>query len=223
MSVHPAPTDSPGSLEAATVLTQPAPESIAGLLPEGGSRISKLEREFFARPAPVLARAILGAVMVRKIGSVVRRARLFEVEAYCGPRDLASHSSKGRTARTEVMFGPPGHAYVYFVYGMHWMFNIVGGKAGDAHAVLIRSAQPLDHWDANLVGPARLARAFGISRPHNGLDLCGETIYFLTHPTYKPRVVRTPRIGVDYAKHWKDKLLRFIDSRNPNAANLKVR
>jgi len=182
----------------------------------------RLDRGFFGRPAPELARALLGVIMVRRVDGVVRRARLLEVEAYCGPKDLASHSSKGRTARTEVMFGPPGRAYVYFIYGMHWMFNVVGGEEGHAQAVLIRSAQPLDEWEANLIGPARLARAFDITRPDNGMDLTGDDIHFLADSAYRPRIIKSRRIGVDYARHWKDRLLRFIDTRSPLAAKLRI-
>src|SRR5262245_10026007 len=125
---------------------------------------ANLTATFFAQPAIELAPALLGTIMTRRIGGTLRRARIIETEAYLGPKDLASHSSKGRTARTEVMFGPPGRAYVYFIYGMHFMFNIVVGKEGDAEAILVRAAEPLDDWDANLIGPGRLARAFGIVR-----------------------------------------------------------
>jgi DNA-3-methyladenine glycosylase len=159
--------------------------------------------------------------MVRRVGGSLRRARIMEVEAYLGPADLASHSSRGRTARTEVMFGPPGRAYVYFVYGIHWMFNVVAGVPGGAHAVLVRGAQPLDGWDVDLSGPARLARAFGISRADNGLDVTGSDIWFVADPVYRPRPVRTKRIGVEYAKEWKDRPLRFVDVANPAATRLR--
>jgi DNA-3-methyladenine glycosylase len=159
--------------------------------------------------------------MTRRVGGVLRRARLVETEAYLGPKDLASHSSKGRTARTEAMFGPPGHAYVYFIYGMHFMFNVVGGVEGEAHAVLVRGAEPLDGWDADLTGPGKLARAFGITRVDYGLDLTGKDIYFVAEPGYAPRIVRTKRVGVDYAGPWKNRLLRFIDASSPTAARLR--
>ena len=94
--------------------------------------------------------------MVRRVGRVVRRARIIEVEAYLGPKDLASHASKGRTKRNEVMFGPPGRAYVYFIYGMYEMFNITTGPADGAHALLVRAAEPLDGWEVDLSGPGRL-------------------------------------------------------------------
>jgi DNA-3-methyladenine glycosylase len=182
----------------------------------------RLGREFFERPAKELAAAMVGAIMVRRAGCLVRRARVVETEAYLGPRDLASHSSKGRTARTEVMFGPAGHAYVYFVYGMHWMFNVVAGTTGEAHAVLVRAAEPLDGWEADLTGPAKLAKAFEIARAENGLDLVeGGDIYFVGDPAYQPRIVRRKRVGVDYAKHWTRRLLRFIDVGSPVAKKLK--
>jgi hypothetical protein len=133
------------------------------------SNLVRLERKDYARPAIELAPALLGSIMVRRVDGQLRRARLIEIEAYLGPKDLASHSSKGRTARTEVMFGPPGHAYVYFIYGMHFMFNIVAGVEGEAEALLVRGAEPLDGWDVDLSGPGRLARAFGIVRADNGL------------------------------------------------------
>jgi len=159
--------------------------------------------------------------MARRVGARVLRARVVEVEAYLGPKDLASHSSKGRTPRTEVMFGPPGRAYVYFVYGMHWLFNIVCGREGAAHAVLIRAADPMDGWDARLTGPARLTSAFGITGLHNRLDLSSGPIGFTGDPSYRPRIIRTARIGVDYAGDWKDRPLRFIDVSNPVALKLK--
>ena len=172
----------------------------------------RLGRSFFEQPGDELAPAMLGKVLIRKVRGVTRRARIVEVEAYLGPRDLASHSSKGRTRRTEVMFGPAGHAYVYFIYGMHWMFNVVAGVTGEAHAILVRGAQPLDGWDVNLHGPGRFARGFGIGRFDNGLDLTEAETYFIEDSNHRPRILRSKRIGVDYARHWKDRLLRFIDA-----------
>ena len=176
-----------------------------------------LNRSFFRQPAPLLAKALLGVIITRRLHGVLRRARLLEVEAYCGPDDLASHSSKGRTKRTEVMFGPPGYAYVYFIYGMHWMFNIVCGVEGHANAVLIRSGQPLDGWEANLIGPARFAQAFHITGDDNAMDLCGQDICLFADLDYRSNVKKTKRIGVDYAGRWKDRHLRFIDRNNPLA------
>src|SRR3954454_2197471 len=110
----------------------------------------KLPRSFYARPAEELAPDLLGKILVRRYRGKLLRARIVETEAYVGEHDLACHASKGRTNRTEVMFGPPGHAYVYLIYGMYDMLNIVTGKPGVAQAVLIRAAEPLDDWDVDL-------------------------------------------------------------------------
>ena len=176
---------------------------------------------FFAQSALRLSAELPGTILVKRVGTRIQRARLVEVEAYVGPKDLASHSSKGRTARTEVMFGAAGHAYVYLIYGIYWMFNVVAGSTGHAHAVLVRAAEPLDGWDADLTGPGKLAAAFRITGDHNGLDLTGEDFHFEADPAYRPRVVRSKRIGVDYAGPWKDKLYRFVDVRNPIASRLR--
>jgi len=183
--------------------------------------LKRLDKKFFEQSAIDVSIGLLGTIMVRRIGGKVRRARIVETEAYLGPKDLAAHSSKGRTRRTEVMFGPAGRAYVYFIYGMYWMFNIVCGVTGGAQAVLVRAAEPLDGWDVDLTGPGKLARAFTITANDNAMDLTDEKIHFLADPDYRVRMVRTKRVGVDYAKHWKHRLLRFIDVGNPVGAKLK--
>ena len=181
----------------------------------------RLGIRFFEQSALRLSACLPGTILVKRVGVRIRRARLVEVEAYAGPKDLASHSSKGRTARTEVMFGPAGRAYVYFIYGMYWMFNVVAGRTGRAHAVLVRAAEPLDGWDADLTGPGKLARAFRITREHNGLELTGDDFHFEADPAWRPRLVRSKRIGVDYAGPWKERLYRFVDVRNPVAKRLR--
>jgi len=188
---------------------------------DSANEYRRLDRAFFQQEAVELSRALLGTIMIRQINGVLRRARIVEVEAYLGPHDLASHSSKGRTKRTEVMFGPPGRAYVYFIYGMHWMFNIVCGEEGEAQAVLVRSGQPLDDWKVNLAGPARFARGFEIARKENGLDLSSDEILLFADPAYRPRIAKSKRVGVDYAGNWKHRLLRFIDAANPVSAELR--
>jgi DNA-3-methyladenine glycosylase len=182
----------------------------------GNAVVKKLYRPFFARPAIELAEDLIGKVLVRRASGVRRRARIVETEAYVGPEDLACHSSRGKTKRTEVMFGPAGHAYVYLIYGMYDMFNIVAGAEPSGQAVLIRAGEALDGWEADLSGPGKLARGMGITRRHNGVDLAGGgslggelSIWDAGSPA--ARVVRTKRIGVDYAEHWKDELLRFLD------------
>src|ERR1700728_1366279 len=128
------------------------------------SRARKLTQSFFRRPAGDVARELIGKILVRRLRGKLLRARVVETEAYLGPDDLASHASKGRTRRTEVLFGPAGRAYVYLIYGMHEMLNVVAAGVGEAQAVLIRAAKPLNGWEADLSGPGRLTRAFQITR-----------------------------------------------------------
>jgi len=182
---------------------------------------TRLGVRFFEQSAMDVAKQLLGVIMNRRLGGQILRARIIETEAYLGPKDLASHSSKGRTPRTEVMFGPPGRAYVYFIYGMYDMFNVIVGVPGEAEAVLFRAAEPLDGWQADLSGPGKLARAFRITRAHNASDLTGDEIFFQSDPDYRPRTLKTKRIGVAYAKHWQHRLLRFIDAKSPVAAKLR--
>jgi DNA-3-methyladenine glycosylase len=176
------------------------------------SRGRKLARSFFRRPADEVAQALIGKILVRRLRGKLLRSRLCETEAYLGPDDLASHASKGLTPRTEVLFGVPGHAYVYLIYGLHEMLNFVAGAPGHGQGVLIRAAVSLDGWQADLSGPGRLTRALEISRTHNGLDLTGTELYLLDNPGYQAVVQTTKRIGIDYALHWKDAPLRFVDA-----------
>jgi DNA-3-methyladenine glycosylase len=174
----------------------------------------RLGLRFYDRPADVLARAMVGAVLVRRYGDGrTLRGRIVETEAYVGTHDLASHASKGRTARTDVMFGPAGRAYVYFIYGVHEMFNVVSGhREGDAAAVLLRAAEALDGWEADLSGPGKLARGFEINRGETGLDLTTSQALFMT-PGRRPKSVEAaPRVGIDYAGDWRHELLRFYDA-----------
>jgi DNA-3-methyladenine glycosylase len=172
----------------------------------------KLAGDFYARPAIDVARDLLGTVLVRRYRGRSYRARIVETEAYIGSHDLASHASKGRTARTDVMFGPPGRAYVYLIYGMHEMLNVVTSIEGDPQAVLIRAGEPLDGWDADLSGPGKLARAMRITRALNATALTSDALYFTPSPGPPPRVVTGVRVGIDYAGEWKHELLRFMDA-----------
>ena len=176
--------------------------------------MKKLDRSFYQRDAKKLARDLIGTVLVRRVRGKEYRARIVEAEAYVGPHDLASHSSKGRTKHTEVLFGPAGHAHVYLVYGMYEMFNVVAGKTGSGQAVLIRAAEPLGNWKVDLSGPGKLTRAFKITHAANGLDLTGGTLYLVADPDYRPRIRSSKRIGVEYAGEWKNKPLRFFDDKS---------
>jgi DNA-3-methyladenine glycosylase len=183
--------------------------------------MSKLDIGFYSRPADVVAPELLGVVLSRTCDGALRRARIIETEAYLGPKDLACHAAKGLTNRTRVLLGPPGRAYVYFIYGMHWMLNIVAGHEGGGNAVLIRGAEPLDGWDADLTGPGKLARAYEITAADNGLDLLRGDLLLERDEAYRPRIRRTKRIGVDYAGRWKDRLLRYVDMRSNLAKKIK--
>jgi len=162
-----------------------------------------------------VARDLLGKRLVRALARGRRiTGRIIEVEAYDGPEDSACHASRGLTARTEPMFGEGGHAYVYFVYGMHFCLNVVTGPAGYPAAVLIRAAEPIEgrEWmDAGKArstliasGPGRLTRAFHVDLSLNRADLCsGSALYLETdEPVPEKSVSRGPRIGVDYAGAW---------------------
>jgi DNA-3-methyladenine glycosylase len=174
--------------------------------------LASLPREFYTRPAIELAPTLIGTILVHRIGRREYRARVVETEAYVGPHDLACHASKGRTKRTAVMFGPPGFAYVYLIYGMYDMFNIVAAEEGNAQAVLVRAAEPLDDWKADLSGPGKLCRALRIRRAENGLDLTANKLFLLPAGSGRTRIVRAPRVGVDYSGDWKHELLRFYDA-----------
>lgn len=164
-----------------------------------------LPPEFFNRPTLEVAKDLLGKVLVRRHpdGSETR-LRITEVEAYDGPDDKACHASKGRTPRTEVMFGDAGHFYVYLCYGLHWMLNIVTGPSGYPAAILIRGLDSLS-------GPARLTKALHIDRTLNTLPATPDSGLWFEDPGKKVGKIKvTKRIGVDYAGEWKDKEWRFV-------------
>jgi DNA-3-methyladenine glycosylase len=179
-----------------------------------------LPHAFYRQDAETVARALIGATLVRRFRRRSYRARIVETEAYVGPHDLACHAAKGRTRRTQTMYLPGGHAYVYFIYGMYDMLNVVTGLVDDPQAVLIRAAEPLDGWDADLSGPGKLTRALHITRAQDAVDLTGPALHFLARaPDDTPAITITPRIGVDYAGQWKDAPLRFFDARSCAVSN----
>lgn len=172
---------------------------------------------FFERSTLAVARSLIGMHLLHDDGCRVRAGRIVETEAYQGPRDLAAHSSRGRTARTEVMFGPPGHAYVYFIYGFWNCLNVVTGRAGVPHAVLLRALEPLDGLTERTWGPGLLCRALGIDRRLNGADLRGTRLWLEAPPpgAPPPRIARATRIGVDYAGDWAHRPWRFFERDSP--------
>lgn len=183
----------------------------------------RLPRSFYARGTLTVARELLGMHLVRAHEDRVRIGRIVEVEAYQGPEDLAAHSSKGRTPRTEVMYGPPGHAYVYFIYGFWHCLNVVTAPEGVPHAVLIRALEPVSGIDNTTHGPGLLCRALHIDRSLNGTDLLGDTLWVERPARFrKPRIVRSPRIGVDYAGDWARKPWRFYDADSPYVSTVSA-
>ena len=162
--------------------------------------------------------------LVHQLPGGRRAGRIVEVEAYCGTEDLACHAAKGRTARTNVMFGPAGHAYVYLIYGMHHCFNVVTDADGVAGAGLGRALEPGEGVEAGTHGPGRLGRALEIDRSHNGLDLTAQT----TGPLWLERrsgppvteIATSPRINVEYAGAWAARPWRFTI---PTSQHLSVR
>ncbi len=184
-----------------------------------------LSRRFYERTAQQVARDLLGKVLVHDGPGGRREARIVETEAYLGPHDLASHSAKGRTARTEVIFGPPGFAYVYFVYGMHFLFNVVTGREGVAAAVLLRGVEALRGVPVGVRtdGPARLTRALFIGRAENGVDLISSPLTIHDGPPVPAReVLRGPRVGVDYAGVWAHRPYRFWVDKSPGVSRVSL-
>ncbi len=189
-------------------------------------RPEPLPQAFYARAAADVARDLLGRLLVSTVGGRRCLARIVEVEAYTGPRDPASHAARWhRSARNAAMYGPPGHAYVYFTYGMHWCFNVVTRRAGYPSAVLVRALEPLEGLDLMrrrrggaadrllTSGPARLTQALGISRAHDGHPLDRAPLWIAAGEVVAPKQRRAAtRIGIRRAT---ERLLRFYERDNP--------
>ena len=208
----------------ARATTGPKPEGVGRApRPARAARAPRpLPRSFYARPVLQVARACIGKLLVHETPEGLAIGRIVETEAYRGPQDRAAHSWKGRrTRRTEPMFGRAGHAYVFFLYGMHWNFNVVTGKVGEPHAVLVRAVEPVHGVDLMAArramaperreltnGPAKLTVALGIAGRHSGQDICKRGLYLADAPPMKTK--RSERIGIDYAGSWADKPWRFF-------------
>lgn len=190
----------------------------------------KLNREFYNRDTLVVAQELLGKVLVHEVDGVRTAGKIVEVEAYIGPIDKAAHSYNGRrTPRTEVMYGKPGFAYVYFIYGMHYCFNVVTREEGMPEAVLVRAVEPLEGKDKmsegrfekyydcltksqkrNLTnGPAKLCAALRIDKGLNREDLCGDRLYIEEGSKEEFTIKSSKRVGIDYSEEAKDYLWRF--------------
>ncbi len=201
--------------------------SLAKLI--GRSRVSEtmiLPRTFYERDTIIVAKDLLGKILLHESIEGTTAGRIVETEAYRGPEDQAAHSSGGRrTARNEVMYGQKGYAYVYFIYGLYYCFNLTAGiEPGKPEAVLLRALEPTEGEDimakrrkieagkvTNLTnGPSRLCMAMGISKIQNKLDLTASPLYINeAFPVPQEEIVETTRVGVDYAGDWKNKRWRF--------------
>jgi DNA-3-methyladenine glycosylase len=189
------------------------------------------DRSWFDRPSLEVAPDLLGMRLVHDSNEGVVAGRIVETEAYAGPEDRAAHSSRGRTPRNAVMFGPPGHLYVYFIYGIHYCMNVVCGPGEKPEAVLIR-AVAIDQGEELArrrrqgssgrvvtqrlaAGPGNAAAAFGIDRSLNGADLIDGRVYLADGPR-PPRVVARPRVGVGYSGEWANLPWRFLVADDPH-------
>jgi DNA-3-methyladenine glycosylase len=183
----------------------------------------KLARTFYARRTLTVARELLGMHLVRLHGGKRLTGRIVETEAYQGPQDLAAHSARGRTKRNAVTFGPPGHAYVYLIYGIWDCLNVVTREQGIPHAVLIRAVEPLSNIRDKTWGPGLLCKAMHIDTRLSGVDLCGESLWIEAPPTAeRSKIGRAPRVGVDYAGSWAHKPWRFFDCNSPYVSTVSA-
>jgi DNA-3-methyladenine glycosylase len=184
---------------------------------------ARLPRDFYDRDTRRVARELIGKVLVHQDGDTRRSARIVETEAYHGPRDRASHARSGPTPRAAVMFGPPGRAYVYLVYGISHCMNVVTGPEGFPAAVLVRAAEPLENCLHSTRGPGNLCRALAIRREaHSGLDLQGPVLWIEDGPRPRGRIARTPRVGVGYAGAWALRPWRFALPGSPWTSGRRI-
>jgi len=165
--------------------------------------MSRLDREFFTRDVLLVAPELLGKILTCRVDDDLLRCRITETEAYRGAEDLACHAAKGRTARTESMFRNGGELYVYLIYGMYWMLNVVTGRENEPQAALIRGLE-------GLYGPGRITRKLRIDKSFYGEDLCSSSRVWIEDDGCRPAFSAGERIGIDYAGEWKNKPWRFF-------------
>src|SRR5262245_41806714 len=162
--------------------------------------------------------------LVHRVAGLRRVGRIVETEAYLGPKDLAAHSARGKTPRNSVLFGPPGHAYVYFIYGFWNCLNVVTREEDVPQTVLLRALEPVEGIDDKTWGPGLLCRAMGIDRALNGVDLQEQRLW-IEHPPEtqrRPRIARATRIGVDYSGEWVQRLWRFFAADSPYVSTASI-
>lgn len=195
----------------------------------------KLKREFYNRDTVVVAKELLGKILVRKVEGEITKGKIVEVEAYKGFMDKAAHTYNGRrTKRVEVMYGNPGFSYVFFIYGMYHCMNVITREEGIGEAVLIRAIEPIEGLNImskrrfdlsfddlkkrqiiNLTnGPSKLCKAFAIDKSCNGIDLCGDVLFIEESDSKSFNIGISKRIGIDYAEEAKDFPWRFFIEKN---------
>ena len=178
----------------------------------------RLKRSFFNQKTLNVAKQLLGCFLIHKTGKNKIIGRIIETEAYCGPTDLASHASRGKTQRTQIMFGPAGHAYIYLIYGMYYCFNIVTENIDYPAAVLIRGVEIINNsklksQNSKVIGPGKVCRQMKIDKKYNGIDIVKSNKLWIEGSSKKTSdftIKKLKRVGVDYAGEYKDKLWRFI-------------
>lgn len=162
-----------------------------------------VDRSFYSRDALTVAKELLSCVIVRKIGRKEIRARIIDVEAYIGEDDLACHASKGRTSRSEILYGEPGHAYVYLIYGMYYIFNVVVERKDFPAGIMVRAVhvEGVDQKKTN--GPGKVCKMLAIDKSCNGVDLTeGKKLWIEYGEKIQPRDIGVlKRVGIDYAQH----------------------
>ena len=173
--------------------------------------MSRLGRSFYARPTLEVAAELIGKYLVHEVAGRTLAGCIVETEAYIGEEDQASHARFGRTARSALMYGDPGMAYVFLIYGMHHCFNVVCERKEFPAAVLVRALELEENAGS---GPGRLCRALEISRSHNGLDVTSPPLWIEARDQQAVEIVTTPRIGVEYAGAWAKKSWRFVDAKS---------
>ncbi len=170
----------------------------------------RLGRSFFVRDGVTVARELVGKILVRRVGRRHLRCRILETEAYMGPEDRASHAYGNRkSSRTAVFYGDGGVLYIYLIYGMHHMCNVIANVAGVPQAVLLRAALPLDSLEAAMDGPGKLCRALRIDMRFYGYDLVDGDKLWVVDDGLRPGVVSSPRVNIDYAGEYRDRPWRF--------------
>lgn len=200
-------------------------------------KLKPLPRSFYARDTHIVARELLGKIVLRTIGGKKISGRITEVEAYVGEDDLACHASRGQTARTEIMYGEPGHAYIYLIYGMYHCFNIVTEQENFPAAVLVRALEPLHglptmqrrrptakKWEQLCNGPGKLTQALAITQKMNNEDLVqSNCLTVLDDGWHQPAhdIATSPRIGIAYAGTAIDYPWRYFIKDSPFVSNTK--